>query len=74
MGCWFVGVSLEGRTMTENDTMIRNKSGQPSTTPQPTEQVVTKATETIRPKSTKHQSTLEEAKAWVDSKGLQSPR
>jgi len=54
--------------------MIRNKNGQPSATPQPVEQVVTKAMETIGPKSSKHYSTPDEVKAWADSKGLQPPR
>lgn len=59
--------------MTEDHTMIRNKHGQPSATPQPVEQVVTK-TPDAKPKSTKHLSTPEEVKAWADSKGLQPPR
>lgn len=54
--------------------MIRNKNGQPSATPQPVEQVVTKATESVGPKSSKHYSTPEEAKAWAASRELQPPK
>lgn len=59
--------------MTEDKTMIRSKNGQPSATPQPIDQVATKATD-HKPKSTKHLSTPEEMKAWADSKALQPPK
>lgn len=60
--------------MTRNETMTRNKNGQPSATPQPVDQVVTKAAEPLRPKSAKHLSTPDEAKAWAASKELQPPK
>lgn len=60
--------------MTKDDTMTRSKNGHSPTPPQPAQQVAATDREIAAPKSRMHQLTIEEAKAWANSKGLQPPR
>lgn len=56
--------------------MTRSNNGMQTKRPEQTQaaNAAAAASASVKPKSNKHQSTAEEVKAWVESKGLQPPR
>lgn len=58
--------------------MTRSNNGMQTKSPEQTQAAnaaaAASASASVKPKSNKHQSTAEEVKAWVESKGLQPPR
>lgn len=54
--------------------MTRSNNGMQTKRPEQTQAANAAAAASVKPKSNKHQSTAEEVKAWVESKGLQPPR